>query len=66
MRTMWSAWILMSVAWPEIPCPPISGWWIRISEFGRAKRLPLVPLASRKGPIEAAMPTQMVETSHLM
>ena len=28
--------------------------------------MPLVPLASRNAPIEAAMPMQMVETSHLI
>ena len=37
-----------------------------ISALGSAKRLPLVPLASRKAPMEAAMPMQMVETSHLI
>ena len=66
---MWSAWILMSVAWPARPppCPPaIRGWWIRISELGSANRLPLAPLASRKAPIEAAIPMQMVDTSHLI
>ena len=37
-----------------------------ISLLGKAKRLPLVPAASRKAPMLAAMPMQMVETSHLM
>ena len=34
--------------------------------WGKATRLPLVPAASRKAPIEAARPTQMVTTSDLM
>ena len=34
--------------------------------LGKANRLPLAPLESKKAPIEAAMPTQMVETSHLI
>ena len=33
---------------------------------GRALRLPFAPAASKNAPIEAAMPTQMVETSGLM
>ena len=37
-----------------------------ISLWGRAKRLPCAPAASRKAPMDAAMPMQMVDTSHLM
>ena len=35
-------------------------------ELGRQKRLPLAPLASSTAAMEAAMPTQMVETWGLM
>ncbi|MNW04327.1 hypothetical protein D3C71_2004060 [compost metagenome] len=55
--------IWMSEAWPS--APP-SGWWIITSLLGRAKRLPLAPAVSRNAPMEAAIPTQMVETSALM
>src|SRR5262249_15517617 len=48
-----SAWIAMSAA---LPVTPPSGWCIRILACGSAKRLPLVPAASRNSPIEAAMP----------
>ena len=37
-----------------------------ISEFGSARRLPFAPDESRNAPIDAARPTQMVETSALM
>ena len=37
-----------------------------ISALGSARRLPFVPEDSKNAPIEAAMPTQMVDTSHLM
>ena len=50
----------MSVAWPWTPP---SGWWIMMREFGRAKRLPLAPAASRTAPIDAAWPMQIVATS---
>ena len=39
---------------------------MRIVELGSAKRLPLAPAASRKAPIEAAIPTHIVEMSGLM
>ncbi|MEY9812088.1 hypothetical protein RKD21_002345 [Streptomyces albogriseolus] len=42
-----SAWILMSDA---EPARPAEGWWIRISAFGSAKRLPGVPALSRNCP----------------
>ena len=58
-----SAWILMSEA---EPARPAEGWWIRISAFGSAKRLPGVPALSRNWPIEAARPMAMVTTSFLM
>ena len=51
----------MSVTWPWVPA---EGWWIITSALGKAIRFPLVPAASRKAPMEAAMPTQMVATSH--
>jgi ATP-dependent Clp protease protease subunit len=38
---------------------------IMIRLWGRATRLPLVPAARRKAPMEAARPTQMVTTSLL-
>ena len=53
----------MSDTWPE---NPPDGWWMRIVEFGSAKRLPLAPAASRNAPIDAAMPTHSVDTSGLM
>ena len=37
-----------------------------ISLFGSAMRLPFVPAASRKLPMLAASPTQIVDTSHLI
>ena len=49
-----------------LPCVPAEGWWIMISAFGSARRLPLAPEESRKAPIEAAMPTQIVHTSGLI
>ena len=51
----------LSVAWPR--APP-RGWWIMISAWGRALRLPFAPAASRNAPIEAARPMHSVETSH--
>ena len=36
------------------------GWWIMTVELGRANRLPLVPAASRKAPIDAAMPMHYI------
>ena len=53
----------MSVICPWVPA---EGWWIMISALGRARRLPLAPEESRKAPMLAAMPMQMVDTSHLM
>jgi hypothetical protein len=35
-------------------------------EFGNENRLPLAPAASRKAPIEAAIPVHSVDTSGLM
>ena len=61
--SMRSTWICISVA---CPCVPPEGWWIMISALGSARRLPFVPDESRNAPIDAAMPTQMVDTSHLM
>ena len=58
-----SAWMRMSVAWPS---KPPRGWWMMTLELGRAKRLPLVPPASRMAAMEAAWPMQMVTTSFLM
>ena len=37
-----------------------------ILELGSEKRLPFSPAASRKAPIEAAMPVHSVETAGLM
>ena len=37
-----------------------------ILELGKENRLPLSPAISRKDPIEAARPTQMVEIDGLM
>ena len=42
------------------------GWWIMILECGRLKRLSGAPAARRTAAMEAAIPTQMVETSGLM
>ena len=39
---------------------------MRTIELGSARRLPLAPQARMAAPMEAAMPTQMVETSGLM
>ena len=35
-------------------------------EWGKARRLPLVPADNKKAPIEAAKPTQIVTTSDLI
>ena len=51
--------ISMSAA---VPCDPLDGWWIMIRAFGRAARFPLAPVASKKAPIEAAIPMQIVLT----
>jgi hypothetical protein len=53
----------MSDAWPW---KPPSGWWIIMRECGRQKRLPLAPPASRRAPMLAAWPMQIVLTSGLM
>jgi hypothetical protein len=57
VRRISFAWIAMSEAWP---CVPPQGWWIRMREFGSAKRLSGVPAASSTAPMEAAWPTQIV------
>ena len=44
----------------------MEGWWIMMREFGRLKRLPLVPLASSTAAMDAACPTQMVTISGRM
>ena len=44
----------------------IHGWWIRIRELGRAKRLPFAPADRSTAAIEAACPMQFVCTSGLM
>ena len=49
-----------------LPWVPAEGWWIITSALGRAMRLPLAPEDSRKAPMLAAMPMQMVDTSHLI
>ena len=48
------------------PCAPPKGWWIITSLFLRAKRFPFAPDESRNAAMLAAMPMQMVETSHLI
>ena len=50
----------MSVDWPWKP--PL-GWWMRIREFGSAKRLPSAPPARISEPIDIAIPQQIVFTS---
>ena len=52
----------MSVACPD--APPMA-WCMWIVEFGSAKRLPGAPEHSSTVPMLAAMPTQIVDTSHL-
>ena len=44
------------------PWKPPMGWWIMIRALGTAKRLPPAPPASRKAPMLAAWPRQMVDT----
>jgi hypothetical protein len=44
----------------------VAGWWIRILEFGRAIRLPLVPAASSTAAALAAWPMQQVVMSGWM
>ena len=53
----------MSAACPR--APP-QGWWSITREFGSALRLPGLPAASSTAPIEAACPTQNVETAGRM
>jgi len=60
---MWRAAISISVA---CPCAPPNGWWIMISAFGNAKRLPFSPAVNKNEPIEAAIPITMVWTSALI
>jgi hypothetical protein len=57
------AWISISVGWPWKPDEP---WWMRIFECGSALRFPGAPPARMVAPIDIAMPTQIVRTSHLM
>ena len=45
--------------------PPI-GWWIMIRECCKAERLPFVPAVISTAPMDAAIPVQMVATSHCM
>ena len=52
-----SALIWISVAWP--PADP-DGWWIMIRALGREWRIPSVPAAKRRDPIEHAWPTHHV------
>eukprot|EP00418_Pyrodinium_bahamense_P087613 CAMPEP_0179074610 /NCGR_PEP_ID=MMETSP0796-20121207/33173_1 /TAXON_ID=73915 /ORGANISM="Pyrodinium bahamense, Strain pbaha01" /LENGTH=243 /DNA_ID=CAMNT_0020771835 /DNA_START=150 /DNA_END=881 /DNA_ORIENTATION=+ len=63
MKRISRAWMRTSAA---CPCAPPNGWWIIIREFGRLLRLPFVPAASRKDPMDAANPKQTVLTSHGM
>src|SRR5207249_3106809 len=58
IRRISLAWMSMSVA---CPCTPPSGWWIMIRACGSANRLPRAPAQSRRAPIDAAWPIQMVE-----
>ena len=53
----------MSAAVPWNPAEP---WWIITREFGRMKRLSLVPAASSSEPIDAASPTHVVAMSQGM
>ena len=53
------AWISMSDA---MPCAPDDGWWIMMRLLGVAARLPCWPAVSRKLPMLAARPTQIVAT----
>ena len=52
----------------SVACPwkPAETWWMRIFECGVAIRLPSVPPARRRAPIDMAIPTQIVCTSGLM
>ena len=43
-----------------VPWEPPDGWWIMIRAWGSALRFPLRPAASRKEPIDAAIPMQIV------
>jgi hypothetical protein len=63
MRRISRAAMSMSVACPAKP--DRSGWWITMREFGREKRLPLVPAASSTAAMDAAWPMQKVCTSGL-
>ena len=53
----------MSAAVPWNPADP---WWIMTRELGSTYRLPALPAASSREPIEAASPTQVVDTSQGM
>ena len=63
VKTISLAWISTSEACPA--SPPTLGWCRRILVFGSALLLPLAPAASRKAPIEAAMPSAGVTMSGL-
>ena len=40
----------------DCPCAPPWGWWMRMREWGRVKRLPGAPAASSTAAAEAAWP----------
>ena len=63
MRRISLACSSMSLAWPSTPP---HGWCSSTRAWGRAKRLPLAPAASRTAAAEAAWPKQKVDTSALM
>ena len=48
----------MSVA---CPCTPPMSWWMRMREWGRAKRFPGSPADRRTAAMLAAWPMQRVE-----
>jgi hypothetical protein len=48
-----------------VPCVPPEGWCCMMRAWGREKRLPLAPPASRKQPMLAAKPMQIVDTGLL-
>ena len=50
---------MMSVAWPW---NPPDGWCTMMRAFGSAKRMSLAPAASSSEAMEAACPTQSVDT----
>jgi len=46
----------------RLPTEPAARLWIMMREWGREKRFPFAPAASRSAAIEPAMPMQVVET----